>query len=353
MINLIFTLDYEVYGDGTGSLEQLVYEPAEKLSEIFRKHQVPFVSFVEAAELEVIESKGIDEAVFKVKDQIRSFYRNGIELGLHLHPQWYGAKYENEKWLLDYSEYNLCVLPEPRIEIIVKRSISYLRNILGEPEFTPLAFRAGNWLFQPTEIAANVLSAHGLKVDSSVFKGGRQHQNGLDYRMAIQNGYYWTFHQRVERPDPNGVMLELPIYTRMVPFWDMLTSKRVSIQAITQSQSARTAKHKVLRLLDYFRFRYPLKLDFCRMTIDELCRMTKAIIREDKKNPGVYRPIVAIGHTKDLRDLDTVDAFLGYLKDHGIPISTFSEVYPRCLQGNNDTMRDGHVPDLPQERMSI
>ena len=30
MIECIFTLDYEIYGDGTGSLNELVYEPTDR-----------------------------------------------------------------------------------------------------------------------------------------------------------------------------------------------------------------------------------------------------------------------------------------------------------------------------------
>ena len=32
MIECIFTLDYEIYGNGTGALKDLVYEPAERLA---------------------------------------------------------------------------------------------------------------------------------------------------------------------------------------------------------------------------------------------------------------------------------------------------------------------------------
>ena len=330
MIDLIFTVDYELYGDGTGSLADCVIEPAEKLREAFQRHGAPFVAFIEAAEFEMMESKGNDEALPKVREQIRAFYASGIEIGLHLHPQWYGATCENGRWALEYGEYNLCVLPEARIDSLIRRSIRYLRGLLREREFTPLAFRAGNWLFQPTRTLAEVLTRNGIRIDSSVFKGGRQRQYGLDYRKTVRNGYYWSFSHRVEEPDPGGPLIELPVYTRMVPFWKMLKSKRISIQRKAISRTDRDVGHGKTRWLDYSRFRYPLKLDYCRMTIHELRRMTDRIIREDRQSPGVYRPVVAIGHTKDLEDPETIVAYLSYLKDRGIRISTFQEAYPRC-----------------------
>jgi hypothetical protein len=331
MIECIFTIDYEIYGNGEGSLRELVYEPADKLKELFQKRNVQFVAFVEAAELEMIEAKGTDPAIDLVKNQIRDFYREGFELGLHLHPQWYNARRENGGWKLDYSEYNLCTLPRERITQIVDRSIGYFREILGIVDFTPFSFRAGNWLFQPTKTAAKVLSERGIKVDSSVFKGGLQHQHKLDYCPAMKNGYYWKFIDNVNVPAPQGLMLELPIHTQMVPPWQMVTSKRVSLQQKVSSTS-QSRKSKLYRLMDFLRFSQPLKLDFCRMTIDELICMMDNLIKEDQKNPSKFKPIVAIGHTKDLFDFETVNAFLSYLGKKGIPVSTFKDVYSKCKQ---------------------
>ena len=57
-----------------------------------------FVPFVEAAELEMIEAESMDRAIELIKQQIRIFHKEGFELGLHLHPQWYNARHENQKW---------------------------------------------------------------------------------------------------------------------------------------------------------------------------------------------------------------------------------------------------------------
>jgi len=331
MIACIFTLDYEIYGNGEGSLAELVYEPARKLMEIFRNRDARFVAFVEAAEFDRIEAQRSDPAVGLINRQIGDLHKDGFEIGLHLHPQWCNARFESGKWQLDYSEYNLCVLPRERIDEIVEGALDYLRRVLGADGFLSLSFRAGNWLFQPTANAAAVLSGRGIKVDSSVFKGGLQHRHGLDYRPALKNGFYWSFSENVNVPDSRGSMLELPIYTKMVPFWKMITGKRVGMQRkgpIGEGDSM----GKLNRIRDFIRPCYPLKLDFCRMTIDELTSMIDEVIREDLKTPDSFKPIVAIGHTKDLLDLDTVDSFLSYLKQKGIAVSTFRDVYQKCSE---------------------
>ena len=250
MIEFIFTLDYELYGNGTGALRDLVYEPGEKLRGIFHKWKAPFVAFVEVAEFEKIEAYGTDAAIDLVKRQLRDFYRDGFEIALHLHPQWCNAQNEKGKWVLDYSEYNLCTLPRPRISQIVEQSLDYLRYVVDEHKFAPLSFRAGNWLFQPTQTAANVLALKGIKIDSSVFKGGLLHNHGLDYRRALRNGYYWSFDSDVNEPAPSGPWIEVPIHAEMVPPWRMPTSKRMGFASGlgTSAKSTRQKLNRALRL---------------------------------------------------------------------------------------------------------
>jgi peptidoglycan/xylan/chitin deacetylase (PgdA/CDA1 family) len=329
MIECVFTIDYEIYGDGQGSLSELVYEPTSKLVRIFEEAGARFVCFVEAAELEKIEQFGTDGAIRDVRRQILELHQRGFEIALHLHPQWYNASYRNGQWWMDYSEYNLCTLPKSRIVHMVERAIGYLRDILGMAAFTPLSFRAGNWLFQPTEAAASVLAERGIKIDSSVFKGGCQRKLNLDYRKALKNGYYWTFADHVDSPDPMGKLLELPIYSQMVPFWRMLTRKRVGLQQRRLSVDAKMQK-SISRFFDFLRLKYPLKFDFCRMTFDELTSMLDRVIREDQASPTSLKPIVAIGHSKDLIDFETIGSFLSCLRARGIAVSTFEGIYPRC-----------------------
>lgn len=331
MIELIFTVDYEIYGDGSGALQDLVYEPAERLRRIFKKANARLVNFVEVAELERIDEQGTDRALDRVKRQIREMQQEGFEIALHLHPQWYNATYERQKWVLDRSEYNLCTLPRPRVAEIVQRALTYMRHAVGSSEFTPLSFRAGNWLFQPTGTAASVLAEHEIRIDSSVFKGGLQHNYGLDYRPASKNGYYWRFSSDVNQADPNGSWLEIPIHAEMVPFWRMVSSKRIS-SGNAYGMAGQSKHGKVNRTLDFLRFRYPRKLDFCRMTLAEMVSSVKRVLHKDAQDPESYRPLVAIGHTKDVINDNELDAFLSFLNDNHIRISTFSDIYPKLSQ---------------------
>jgi len=331
MIEVIFTLDYEIYGDGTGPLRELVYEPTAELCKVFEKWGARFVNFVEVSEFEQIDRAGTDSAIELVKSQVRDMHRAGYEIALHMHPQWYNARFSDGRWQLDYSEYNLCVLPQPRIAELVGRALAYLRHMVGLPDFVPLSFRAGNWLFQPTEAAARELSRRGVRIDSSVFKGGLQHSHKLDYRPAMKNGYYWQFSSDVNMPDSNGPWFELPIYSELVAPWKMATGKRMGMNS-SYGPARNDLRKKVNRALDLLRFRYPLKFDFCRMTLPEMTSMLDRVVAEDVDDPEAVRPIVAIGHSKDISDYRSVDSILAFLRDKKISVSTFQRVFDRILQ---------------------
>lgn len=326
MIQFVFTLDYEISGNGQGGLRQYVLEPAAKLKAIFDRHRLKFVAFVEVIELQQMEQQVADEAIMEVKDQVRALYRENYEIALHLHPQWCNARMDKGTWILDYAEYNLCLLPRERIAQVVDGAIGYLRQVIGEPEYMPLSFRAGNWLFQPSREVSRVLADCGICVDSSVFKGGRQGKLGLDYRRALHNGWCWKFLDDVVVPHSDGPMLEIPIYSKMVPFWKLLTSKRLGLK-YQGAAVAHTMASRLGRLRDFIRLKQPLKLDFCNMTFDELTGMVEEVIREDQSDPGTFRPLVAIGHTKDLSDYETIEAFLEYLEARGIAVTTLSQIY--------------------------
>ena len=195
-------------------------------------------------------------------------------------------------------------------------------------DFTPFSFRAGNWLFQPTRNAASILAGHGIKIDSSVFKGGLQHKYRLDYRDAENNGYYWRFEDNVTRATPAGPLLEIPIFSKMVPSWKFLTGKRLRLQHKAASKPP-TLNDQFHRICDRFRLRHPLKFDFCRMTLTELLTMLGDVLREDRANPDTFKPIVLIGHTKDLADFATVKQFVAFLQKSGVGISTLENAYNR------------------------
>lgn len=332
MIECVFTLDYEIYGNGEGSLRDLVLGPTRRLSELFQEFGAPFVVFAEAVEFARMEETQSDPEIAGVRAQLRELRAAGHEVALHLHPWWANARYEDGRWRLDWSERSICTLEPDRVEAIVSAAIRYLRDGLGDPSFTPLSFRSGLWAMQPTPAIANVLARHGVRVDSSVFKGGRVHDLGLDYRPALGNDGFWRFGSDVNVRDPHGTLWEIPICTQMVPFWQMLSRKRLKLQ--NKMRSAGQGTPLPGRWRDFLRFRYPRKLDFCRMTFEEMRETIEGVLKERRVRRGEHSLVVAIGHSKDFLDSEAIRRFLNFLQERSVPVTTFSRLLcqePRLL----------------------
>jgi hypothetical protein len=119
-------------------------------------------------------------------------------------------------------------------------------------------------------------------------------------------------------------MWEIPIHTEMVPFWQMLGRKRLQLQRKTRTASKGSPLPRSLR--DFVRLRYPRKLDFCRMTFDEMHSAMAEVLRQRQGREHDNDVIVAIGHSKDFVDADAVRRFLAFLQEHSISVTTFSRL---------------------------
>ena len=356
MIECIFTLDYEIYGNGSGDLATLVFEPTERLLALFRSRGNRFVRLRRGRRAEPPSRPRGPTGDLVGERQVRRGPWQRFEIALHLHPQ--GATRPGADGAGGSTTANTTSArwTERGCVEIVDRAIEYLRRTVADPA-TPTSFRAGNWLFQPTAVLARVLADRGIKMDSSVYKGGLQRQLGLDYRKAVGNGYAWRFREQVDIP------------TRRHPARDSHLHRAGSALGHGHAQAARLRAQRqrprrrlggrrgsrLRKAMDLARWRYPLKLDFCRMTRHELLRTIDRVMRADAADPTTFRPIVAIGHAKDLVDLDTVERFLDTLLERGIPVSTLQDVYPKCaaapppravsaaMASSTEHARDGHA----------
>jgi len=323
MINFIFSLDYEIFGNGSGSLIDHVYLPTLKLNQLFIDYGLRYVNFVEVAEFSKIKQLNSSADITLVEEQIKEMYTNNFEIGLHIHPQWFNATFENNQWQLDYSEYSLANLSQETIDNYFCLGIEYLRSVSGNDFFLPTSFRAGNWLIQPSNKIASSLIKSGIKIDSSVFRGGRQRFHSLDFRDYPNDLYYWKFSSEVLEPNTEGKLIEVPIYSTMVYLWQMYSKKRKNIHLSMRQRKG--IKYKLLTKLDNIRLKYPQKLDFTKMTFNELRKTIDNLISIDNKTIEIIKPVVLIGHSKNLFDFDTIKKLLNYIMHKQIPIITFSE----------------------------
>lgn len=89
----------------------------------------------------------------------------------------------------------------------------------------------------------------------------------------LRNGWYWRFEHNVNRSEASGCLAEVSIHARMMPFWKMMTARRI-ISSKPRESRARAGRARLARLRDFVGLSYPQKLDSCRVGLHEMCKST-------------------------------------------------------------------------------
>jgi len=330
MIGLALTLDYEVYGDGEGSLSELVVSPTEKFLKICDEYDVKATLFADVAEILAMKKLKIyEEDVYNAEQQLRYAHKNGHDVQLHIHPWWFDAKFENGKWQFENNIMSLADFEADEATAKISLCKQYLTELLKPTgiDYSCIAYRAGSWSMMPTENIFDALTTAGIKADSSVYKWGRLETDIMkyDYTEAYSNIYPWFF----SRENVNKVMkdvknnlkcLEIPIYAEKKRGIDFLTRKRLLLMrkvksVVLDKSSQADEKKKAKKFLKQagllFRGRAK-KFDFCKCSFREMKKMISNIVAKNPVNG--YLPVVAIGHSKDFIYWQDLKKLLDLLK---------------------------------------
>lgn len=313
-LKLIFTLDYEIHGNGDGSPMKLMVEPTYRLMNLLEKHNAKVLIFADIAEIlcfkSYFEETGVDK--FNYKDiviQLQSAILRGHDVQLHIHSSYFKSKYTGVRWEQNWDEYNMAALPLSRIFEMVKTSKSFLENLLIQvnPTYRCTVFRAANWSMMPTLNIYKALVDNGIRIDSSVYKWGRQFGNvNYDYTNAYSNLLpYKASPQDINKKDEKGLLKEYPIYTELQPFWYFISWIRLfrMIRAKfhkhnTNKPASQSKKNDNNQLIvaSFFK-KSPWKLDFNQATSTQMIGALKRILKENSGHNGIIE-VVSIGHSK-------------------------------------------------------
>ena len=115
MLNLIFTLDYEIHGNGDGSPDSLMIKPTYRLLKIMEKYGAKLTIFADMAEIikfnEYYQRTNDDKFHFlKIKTQLQEAVLSGHDVQLHIHSSYFDAEFKNGKWEQYWPDYNFANL---------------------------------------------------------------------------------------------------------------------------------------------------------------------------------------------------------------------------------------------------
>ena len=209
-MNLALTLDYELWGDGTGSVFDEIIYPTDRFLALCDEFAIKATIFFEVVEYWKIKeefnsgnSMGYaKDPALAMEDQIIRACRAGHDIQLHFHPQWLNAYFDAGKWQVEKSCWKLYQVPLVSskeftlgLSELINKGKKTLEKILKpvNPRYECNIFRAGGYNIEPSKHIVSALKSNGFKMDSSVFPGGYAHDelSEYDYRSVKVDDSYW------------------------------------------------------------------------------------------------------------------------------------------------------------------
>lgn len=338
MTSVVFSLDYEIYGSGAGSFKRLMLDPTAKLLKLFDKHGAKLTIMAEVAEILALrEHAEYSDTLAAIQDQLRDAIANGHDVQLHTHPAWFDAKWEKAHWQLNFEKYALTSYSRSEILYELGRCKDFLEDLLTpvNSDYRCQAYRAGNWLLQPSKNIVSCLEELDFKIDSSVFKGGYGEVGDsiLDYRNAHDELFPWTVDALdITREADRQGLSEYPIFCQEVFITSMLTMRRLKLQYRLRKDSRRTTTQGEEQLgtgksATGVRWRFPKKFDFCRLSFREMKSFVDKANRRALAMGNTNLPVVAIGHSTEYLHDGELERFLEYLSaNQGLDSTTFGQI---------------------------
>ena len=222
MVKILFTLDYEIHGNGEGCPYQLMVEPTARLLRLFDLYGAKLTIMADVAEIlkfrEYADSHPKDDYHYHdIVTQLQTAVRTGHDVQLHIHSSYFNASHDGRRWVQDWSEYNFAGLSLQRMDRLIGTGKEFLESLLRSvsPNYRCRAFRAANWSVSPSQNVVRSLLRNGIRIDSSVFKyGWREGLVNFDYNSAHSEMLPWRADAgAIWRSDPNSDLWEVPIYS--------------------------------------------------------------------------------------------------------------------------------------------
>jgi hypothetical protein len=235
VLKAIFTLDYEIHGNGDGSPRALMVEPTSRLLRLFDDSGAKLTIMADIAEIlrfkQYADEVGRDDFYSRqIERQLQTAVLHGHDVQLHIHSSYFGARCENGRWVQNWREYDFASLPPDRMSWMISRGKQYLESLLRpiDPNYRCEVFRAANWSVMPSPNVVRALLNNGIRIDTSVFKYGRRNGNvRFDYSSAFSALVPWRVDATDMRVrDDNGRLWEFPIYSEERTIAAFLTPQR-------------------------------------------------------------------------------------------------------------------------------
>lgn len=327
-MTVFLTLDYELFLlQPAENIEKSLLQPTLRLHNLFKKHAVRAVYFVDAGYLFALDRqrKQFEKLNYdweRVTQQIRFLVREGNDIGLHIHPHWEDSYYNGNAWKMDITRYRLADFSAVEAAQVFKKYYQILKSVVSSKI---IAYRAGGWCLEPFHQIREAMMECGIYIDSTVFYGGYQNNNTHVFDFTkYPDKDLWRFNTDPSEEHEHGWFLEVPITScRLSPFlfWKGLISKfNKSAPANNGGLSVTSSFSRSVGKL-FFRSTHAL-------TMDSFKASTLLQVYKKHKQAGKHF-LCIIGHPKCFTESTFLhlEEFISYVKKEEDKFATFSKTF--------------------------
>lgn len=338
------TLDYELFGDGSGDVLKDVVDPTWKMLKICDKFDCRITLFVDI--LEFVRIRGaqqdgqLNHLSYNVWDvvteQLIAAHSKGHDIQMHVHPQWLAAEFGNGKWKLDPRASRL---PELVAKIGLNETENLLKQLKAEleaiirpfkPDYSVIAFRAGGFSIQPERAILSMLKNLGIKIDSSTYFGGFHRSNGLyyDFRCLPENLPFWKIDETIfpsTAPNPAS-LIELPVLSFNAAKIFKYNSRRIYSKMVHHINNNK--QHDSHSRIERSKSGNSILWDFCLQSTPLMLFWLWKAMQKFNRHRSSAIPLIMMGHPKDFKLSYPFSLFLILARNvRNIDFATFSQWY--------------------------
>ena len=317
MRNILLTLDYELYGNGSGDVFKHIIEPTERILNICQTFHAKLTIFFEVVEYWKLKEEwekgnkmGYEQdPILAMEKQLQEAYLNGHDIQLHLHPQWIDAKWLNGEWIVNNEDWRLGGFRNNNYEAVynlINKGKKTIESIIWtvDSNYNCSILRAGGYNIQPSDGIVKAMKALGMKADCSIVSGAIEQGNLSQYDFSavpIDLGY-WECGEELEEIGHNGI-IEIPIVTFPIQRWKKYLSwekilsikqnKKSAINTFNAKTQGKQSKKGFLSKISFFFQKEYQTWDFCLFSNSLHKHYLKEISQQSQRNV-----FAIVGHPK-------------------------------------------------------
>ena len=227
-IRILLEDDNEILGNGLGHPCHRQYLPTKKYIEILNKFSIKATFFVDMAHyLFLKKNKDYKDFHFQaqtIKETIKLLVKNKMDVQIHLHSQWSGAKIEQDNVFVT-DKWNIGMLSPKDQVLLFNKAYNELYEILNELNVKPNlnSFKAGSWGLQPFNTLYDEFVNKGIKLVMGPIKGLKVKNLDLDYtNLHSDSRPYYASKEDINSVDYKKNIVVLPMTPTYLNWPDFL-----------------------------------------------------------------------------------------------------------------------------------